>query len=381
MSTTTLRVILDQAGAAVPGGIGRYTIELTHQLIVSAPRGCTVEGFVPSSPPVEYDRILDALPGLGTLHKSALDRRQLAAAWQHGFTRLPGSGMVHAPSLFAPLARHDRVNNPGEQIIVTIHDTVPWTHPDTLAPRTVAWHRAMAKRAERYADAVIVPTHAVAEGLAEVLDLGERVRVIGGAPRSALMPGDTADDRATALALPERYLIWVGTIEPRKGLPELITALALPAAPELPLLVVGRSGWGGIDVEQLARDAGLAEGRVRALGGLDDADLAVALARATAAVVPSIAEGFGLSLLEAMSLGVPVVHSDAAALVEVADGAGHQVALSPAETYPQRLAEALRAVADDSALAAELSVRGRDRARAFSWRDSAEKTWQLHADL
>ncbi|MGV3734064.1 MAG: glycosyltransferase family 4 protein [Microcella sp.] len=381
MSTTTLRVILDQAIAPVPGGIGRYAVELTRELIACAPRGCDVAGIVPASPPAEYDRLLEALPGLTTLHKSALDRRQLAAAWQHGFTRLPGTGMVHAPSLFAPLLRHDRVNNPGDQIVVTIHDTVPWSHPETLTPRGAAWHRAMAKRAERYADAIVVPTHAVAEQLAAILDLGERVRVIGGAPSSDLVPGPDASARAAALDLPDRYLVWVGTIEPRKGIAELITALSLPAAPDLPLVIVGRPGWGGIDVEALAREAGLDEGRVRLLGGLDDADLAAVLERATVAVVPSLAEGFGLPLLEAMSLGVPVVHSDDAALVEVADGAGLAVALAPLDGYPQRLAEALRGVVDDPALAAELAVRGRDRARAYSWRDSAEKTWQLHADL
>lgn len=376
-----LRVVLDQAVAPIPGGIGRYAIELTRELIATAPRGCDVTGIVPSSPEADYQRIEAALPGLSGLYKSALDRRQLAAAWQHGFTRLPGSGMIHAPSLFAPLYRHDRVNNPGEQIIVTIHDTVPWSHPETLTPRGVAWHIAMAKRAERYADAIVVPTHTVADQIAELLDVGDRVRVIGGAASTTLDPGPSADSRSAELDLPERYLICVGTIEPRKGIAELITALGHPDAPDLPLVLVGQQGWGDIDVDALAADAGLAEGRVRVLGALDDTALAVALSRATVAVVPSIAEGFGLPLLEAMQLGVPTVHSSAPALVEVAAGAGLVVDLDPRDEYPQRLAEALRRVVDDPALADELRVRGRDRAAAYSWNDSAEKTWQLHADL
>lgn len=381
MSLTTLRVVLDQAVAPIPGGIGRYAIELTRELIATAPRGCEVTGVVPASPAADYEHLEQSLPGLASLYKSALDRRQLAAAWQHGFTRLPGSGMVHAPSLLAPLYRHDRVNNPGEQTVVTIHDTVPWTHPETLTSRGVSWHRAMAKRAERYADAIVVPTHAVANELLELFDLGERVRVIGGAPSSALDPGPSADSRAERLDLPERYLICVATIEPRKGIVELIEALGHDEAPELPLLLVGQQGWGDIDVDALAAAASLPDGHVRHLGNLDDTDLAVALSRATVAVVPSLAEGFGLSLVEAMSMGVPVVHSDAPALIEVADGAGLVVELEPAESYPQRLAEALRRVVDDIALADELRVRGLDRSRAYSWRDSAEKTWQLHADL
>ncbi len=381
MSVTTLRVILDQVLAPIPGGIGRYAVELTRELIATAPRGCDVMGFVPASPDSDYERLIAALPGLAGLSKSALDRRQLAAAWQHGFTRLPGSGMIHAPSLFAPMYQHDRLNTPGEQIVVTIHDTVPWTHPETLTPRGVAWHRAMAKRAERYADAVVVPTHAVVDELMERFSFGDRIRVIAGAPSTALLPGPDADERAERLGLPESYLICVATIEPRKAISELIEALACEEAPELPLVLVGHQGWGGIDVEVLAAKAGLPADRVRYLGHLDDADLAVALSRATAAVVPSRAEGFGLAALEAMSLGVPVVHSDAPALVEVADGAGLVVEREPRDEYPRRLAEALRRVVDDSALAEALRVRGRDRARAYSWRDSAEKTWQLHADL
>ncbi|MDO9589778.1 MAG: glycosyltransferase, partial [Microcella sp.] len=162
---------------------------------------------------------------------------------------------------------------------------------------------------------------------------------------------------------------------------DLIAALALDEAPDLPLLLVGQQGWGGVDVDALVAEAGLDEGRVRLLGAIDDTSLAVALSRATVAVVPSIAEGFGLPLLEAMSLGVPTVHSDAPALVEVADGAGIVVEREPREKYPLRLAEALRRVVDDESLAAELRVQGRDRAGAYSWSDSAEKTWQLHADL
>jgi len=381
MSSTTLRVVLDQALAPVPGGIGRHAVELTRALIDVTPRGCDVAGIVPSSPPADYVRLEQQLPGLSDLFKSALDRRQLAAAWQHGFSRLPGSGMIHAPSVFAPLYRHDRINNPGEQIVVTIHDTVPWTHPETLTSRGVAWHIAMAKRAERYADAIVVPTHTVADELSELLDLGERVRVIGGAPSTTLDPGTSADSRAAALQLPERYLLCVGTIEPRKGIDALIAALALDEAPPLPLLLIGQQGWGGVDVESLARKHGLADDRVRLLGAVDDTDLAIALSRATVCVVPSVAEGFGLPLLEAMSFGVPTVHSDAPALVEVAGGAGIVVAREPREHYPLGLAEALRSIVDDDALAKELAVRGRDRARAFSWRDAAEKTWQLHADL
>ena len=378
---TTLRVIVDQIVAPVPGGIGRYAEELTRQLILTAPRGSNVAGIVSASPEPDYALIAEKLPGLVELYKTALARRELSAAWQHGFTRLPGSGMVHATSLLAPLRRHDRLNNPGEQIAVTIHDAVPWTHPQTLTPRGVSWHKAMAKRAERYADAIVVPTHAVADELGELLDFGDRIRVIGGAPSSALRVPDDADERAERLGLPERYLLSVGTLEPRKGLEPLIRALAQGVPEDLGLLVVGPDGWGGVDVASVARDAGVAEWRVRTLGPLTDADLAVVLDRATIFVFPSLAEGFGLPVVEAFSLGTPVIHSDAPAVVEISAGAGLAVEREDAEGYPARLAEAIRNVVDDDALRDRLHVSGRDRSHAFSWRDSAEKVWQLHADL
>jgi glycosyltransferase involved in cell wall biosynthesis len=239
----------------------------------------------------------------------------------------------------------------------------------------------MAARAHKYADAIVVPTHTVAQQLNEFLDFGDRIRVIGGAVSSKLaLPADP-DARAKALDLPERYVLAVGTLEPRKGIEQLIRAMALPAAKSLPLLVVGPQGWGDVDVASVASEAGHPEDRVRTLGHLDDADLAVVFSRATVFVFPSFAEGFGLPVLEAMSLGTPVVHSDAPAVAEVAADAGISVALDEPETYSERLADAIGSVLDDDDLARRLGLLGKDRARAFSWRNSAEKVWQLHADL
>jgi glycosyltransferase involved in cell wall biosynthesis len=378
---TTLRVILDQMIAPVPGGVGRYAEELTRQLIATAPRGSHVAGFVSASPEGDYAAIHDALPGLTTLHKSALDRRQLSLAWQHGFTSIPGEGLIHATSVLAPLSRHDRHTAPSGQIAVTIHDAVPWTHPETLTPRGASWHRAMAKRAARYADAIVVPTHAVAGELTEILDLGDRVRVIGGAVASTLRLPDDPAEVAARLALPDRYLLAVGTLEPRKGLDSLVRALALGLPEDVPLLVIGQGGWGDVDLPAVVAEAGLAADRVRALGSVSDTDLAVALDRATVFVFPSRAEGFGLPVLEALSFGTPVVHSDVPAVVEVTSGAGLEIPLDDPDGFPQRLADGIRSVLEDSALAERLSISGRDRAKAFSWRDSAEKVWQLHADL
>lgn len=378
--STTLRVIVDQVVAPVPGPIGRYAEALTRALIATAPRGCQVEGVVSSSLPSDYERLLDAFPGLSGLYKSSLARRELAAAWQFGLTTSPGGGMIHAPSLFAPLRRHDRTI-PGEQVVVTVHDLVAWTHPESLTAASVAWQRAMLKRARRHADAIVVPTHALAERLAAIADFGDRIRVIGTAPRPGLAVPPEPDERSARLGLPPEYLVVEGTLEPRKGVVDLLHALGRPGVPEIPLVVLGPQTWGEQHVATVAEEAGVAPSRVVAVEPGDAADLAIVVARATAMVAPSHDEGDGTALIEAFSLGVPVIHSDAAAYAEVAADAGIEVPIGVGGGYVDRLAAAVTAVVEQPEVAERLSIAGTDRAQAFSWRDSAERVWQLHADL
>ncbi|MFC9917612.1 glycosyltransferase [Agromyces binzhouensis] len=377
---TTLRVIVDQLIAPVPGAIGRYGQALTRALIETAPAGCAVEGIVSSSLPADYDRVLAALPGLAGLYKSSLARRELAAAWQFGVTTSPGGGMIHAPSLFAPLRRHDRTV-PGEQVVVTVHDVLAWTHPGSLTTTSVAWQKAMLKRARRHADAVVVPTHALAERLASIVDLGDRVRVIGTAPRPGLVVPADGDAIALELGLPAEYLVVEGSLEPRKGVVDLLQALGRPGVPEIPLVVVGPESYGEQHLAAVAEEAGVAAARVHAVVPAGAEQLAVVLAGATAFVAPSHDEGDGTELIEAFSLGVPVIHSDAPAYIEVAADAGLAVPVGGGRGYGERLAAAVTAVIEQRHLAERLSVSGGDRANAFDWRDSAELVWQLHADL
>ena len=394
--TTTLRVIVDDILAPSPGGNARYAEDLTRFLIQTAPEGCEVSGVVSSSPNAEYNRLLDLLPGLAKLNKSAFARRELHKSWQRGIMRLVGGGMVHSPSLLAPLARHDRLNNAGDQTVVTIHDTLAWTHPDSLSSRDIAWQKTMAKRAFRFAEAVVVPSHTVAAELDEVMHFGERIRVIGGAANTHLMLPSDDTTRAAELGLPERYILTPGGLEAHKGLLPLIQSLAAGVDAGLPLLIVGPvtesyekalakivtdAGLGELGLARPGDEPSTPAPRVSLLGDLTDGDLAVALDRATVFVYPALADGFGMPLLEAFFFGTPVVHSDAPALVEMAAGSGVTVARDDAAGYPLRLAEAIASITNDAEVAKRLSYAGLDRAGAFSWRDAAQRVWQLHADL
>lgn len=377
---TTLRMVVDHVVAPVPGALGRYTEALTESLIATAPPGCEVEGIVSSSPPADYDRLLERFPGLAGLYKTSLARRELAAAWQFGLTTSPGGGIVHAPGLFAPLRRHDR--SAGDQTVVTVHDLLAWTHPESLTATTVAWYKGMLKRARKHADAVVVPTHALAEQLGMVADFGDRVRVIGTAPRLGLKMPRNAADRAARFALPGDYLVTAGTLDPRNGVVDLLQALGRTGSPDLPLVVLGPESWGELHLATVAEEAGVAPGRVRALELSDPADLATVLSGATAYVAPSRDEGAGTSLIEAFHLGVPVIHSDAPAYLEVAAEAGRPVEIGDGgDGYAERLGAAIAEVVGDRDLAERMSVAGNDRAGAFSWRDSAERVWALHAEI
>lgn len=371
---TTLRVTLDELAGSPHGGMSRYAGELTRALLATAPAGAEVIGVVPSSPEPDYARIEAMLPGLADLEKSALARRDLAVAWRRGIGRPLRTGMMHATSLLAPLGAHDRVNHPGDQIAVTVHDAIAWTAPELLRPRTASWQRAMGARAERYADAIVVPSHAVAAELAEHLDLGDRIRVIPGAPSSTLIPPRGSADRAAELGLPEDYLLTVASTEPKKNLAALLEALPL-TRDEVPLVVVGDDPDA---VKALAASAEVPDGRVLALGTLDDEDLGVAYLHARAYLQPSAAEGFGLAVMEALGFGLPIVHTDVPALDELTAGAALSVPRA-VDGLSARLAEAIDAL--DDATVQQLGTAAGDRARAFSWRDSAEKVWQLHADL
>ena len=362
-------VLVEQVLAPVPGGTGRYARELARALAGTAPPGATVTGWAAW----HRDPAPARIPGVRGPGRLPLPRRGLVAAWERGIgPGLPGVDLVHAPTPLAPPRRR-------APLVVTVHDAVPWTHPGTLTARGVAWHRTAIGSAARHADRIVVPTAAVAAELAEHVPglRPERVAVVGEGVTEALrdLPAD-ADRRAARLGLPEAYLLSLATLEPRKGLDVLLAALADPKAPDLPLLLVGQPGWGGVDPTTMADGLGLPAGRVRSLGRIADADLAVVLHRAAALAAPSRAEGFGLPPLEAMAAGVPVVVSDAPALVEVTGGA----ALVAPRDDPAALARALTEAVDPTGRQERVTA-GRERAARYSWFASARELWRLYSTL
>ncbi|MEO5833034.1 MAG: glycosyltransferase family 1 protein [Nakamurella sp.] len=361
----TLTVIAEQILAPVPGGTGRYARQILQALHEAAPRGWDVRSMVAW----HRETAAAAVPGVDGPHRLPVGSRVLAQAWLAGMPPWPCGDRVHATTPLAPGPRSPLLRR--RPMVVTVHDTVPWTHPETLTPRGVSWHRTMVGRAARQADHLVVPTRTVADELAVLFpQTADRIVVVGHGV-TALPVGPDADERAATLGLPERYVLSLATVEPRKGLDLLILAMA-----DVPgdLVVVGQAGWGDLDLQRWADAAGVERSRLHLLGRISDADLAVALTRAAVLAVPSRAEGFGLPVLEGMAAGVPVVHSDTPALVEVGGGA----TLDFTREDVNGLADRLRAVLTDPVLAADLAARGRLRAADYSWERAAEQLWALH---
>jgi glycosyltransferase involved in cell wall biosynthesis len=193
---------------------------------------------------------------------------------------------------------------------------------------------------------------------------------------AALRVPDDEHERRACYVREGSYLLFVGTAEPRKGLDTLLDALTEPSLSSQSLVVVGPRGWGGIDVGQEAELRGLG-GRVTVTGRVEDADLAALYAGASLVVMPSRAEGFGLPVLEAMSLGAPVVTSDDPAMREVGGGATQLFPVGD----PASLCAAIVRVLSDAALRAQMVESGRSRARDYDWLDSARTMWGLYARL
>ena len=358
-------LVVDQLFAPVPGGTGRYAGELAVALTTATPPLSSLQPWSAwhgLRPP--------QLSGACGLRQLPLGSKLLARTWERGLGPAPrGADLVHATTLLVPPKRD-------AALVVTIHDVVPWTHPKTLTPRGLGFHRRMGARAAREADLIVTPTVAVADQVRDILDPVAEVIAVHPGFSSHLTVPDDARQRRSRLVGRDDYLLFVGTAEPRKGLDTLLDALAEPALHGQSLVVVGPRGWGGVDVRQSAEARGIQE-RVTVTGRVQDGDLAALYAGASLVVMPSQAEGFGLPILEAMTLGVPAVTSDDPAMCEVGAGATQVFPVGDAAA----LCAAIVLVLGDPGLRAQMVAAGKRRAQDFDWQDCARTLWGLYAGL
>lgn len=366
--TVTLRVVLDQLVAPTSRDLAEASASLTEALVATAPRGCDVAAIVPA-PGLGDDQ---SIAGLSSETRLAVRRRELAASWQLGVAPGIGKGLIHSPTALAPLVRHDRVNET-HQIVVTLWELRAWETPDELPKSEVLAARALLSRIGKHADAVIVPTHAMAERLTEMAKpkLAKKVRVLGGAPAAGLRVPTDAVGRLRHLDLPSSFIAAAGTAAASDDLSSVFAAIA-EAGADLDVVVLDVPEGEEAAVSDLAVAAGVTAGRVHARGSLDGLDRAAVLSHARAFVAASSRTDWPWRAVDALALGVPIVALDTPVHREVlADAA----ALATSDELGPALA---RALGDD---ADRLRVLAGDRAKGFAWPALAERVWALHAEL
>ncbi|MCW5848733.1 MAG: glycosyltransferase family 4 protein [Anaerolineae bacterium] len=298
--------------------------------------------------------------------------------WMH--TVLPLALRVEQPALchftnsVAPLPT-------ATPFVVTIHDMTlslfPRLHP--LRKHLVA--RPFIPLVARQAAAIITVSHSAKADIVRLLHVpAAKVHVIyeAASPCFRPLPADVATAVRDKYGLAPRVILYVGTIEPRKNLVRLIEAFGGLRAAGLPhqLVLVGQLGWDYKPIFQRLEQLSLG-GAVRYLGYVPSGDLPALYNLAEVFAFPSLYEGFGLPVIEAMACGTPVVTTDASSLAEIAGDA----ALTVDPLSVSELADALAAGVSEPALNARLRQRGLARARAFSWQATAQQTLAVYRQV
>ncbi|MDQ6921933.1 MAG: glycosyltransferase family 4 protein, partial [Candidatus Dormibacteraeota bacterium] len=256
--------------------------------------------------------------------------------------------------------------------VVTAHDTAIYRHPEWFPGGQTLSVRVIVPRSMRRADAVLAVSENTASDVREQFGVDpRRLHVVpeGVAERYRPLPAEEIQAVRRRHDLPERYILFVSTIEPRKNLETLLKAWSrLEGRP--PLVIVGGWGW---RYEAVRRQIEAAGSAVRVLGQVEPAELPGLYNAATCLAHPAWYEGFGLTPLEALACGTPVAASNAASLPEVVGDAG--LLVDPADVEGWTLA--LQRLLDDASLRQELRRRGLSRAAEFSWRRAAGDTWKV----
>lgn len=361
------------------GGIGRYARELTsalaaldednaYRLFVS---GAAADTLPPAPSPNFQWRA------------TAISPRWLARIWHRARLPLPVelfTGQIelyHATDFVLPYTR------PSTRTLLTVHDLSFVRVPEAASPPLKAYLDAVVPRSVERADHVLADSVATKDDLIELYKtpadkitvlysgVGQRFRRIS--DQSAL-----ESTRAKYQLSDLSYVLSVGTVQPRKNYSRVIRALAQLRATGLDMhyAIAGAKGWLEEEMQQTIASAGM-EDYVHILGHVDDEDLPALYSDSRMLLMPSLYEGFGLPILEAMACGVPVITSKISSLPEVAGDAA--ILVDPIDTDAIRIA--ILSVETDTTLREQLVQKGYRQAERFSWQRSAAQLLSVYKSL
>jgi glycosyltransferase involved in cell wall biosynthesis len=372
-----MRICLDISPAVHHrAGLGRYAQELTTALVAADQQNEYV-AFYQHPRDAEVDAPLDQLPRL----TSDLDTKPWRfSALLAYFLRIPQDRMFPGIDLFHA-TDHLLPRLHGIKTVFTLHDLIYCVHPETHKPLNRWFLTLMMPRFLRMADAVIAISENTRQDAMRFYHLEEdKIHVVYEGVNKSFRPASAramADIRRL-YALPQRFILYLGTIEPRKNLITLLEAYRdlLRGDSELRLVIAGKKGWLYTGFFERMREWGLEE-QVLFPGFIPEADLPALYSAAELFVFPSLYEGFGLPILEAMACGTAVVSSNASSLPEVAGDA----ALMVDPHSVNDLARAMSRLLDDEALRRELESRGVRQAAKFTWELAARDTLAVYESV
>lgn len=311
------------------------------------------------------DVVLHRLGGGRAVPRDTVQKRLVTIRqdlWWYPFAGRRNARRLYADVYHCPTPRAPSTKGT-PPLVVTIHDLASFRFPETLTTWTRHYERAMLPRVARAAHRILTPSANTADDVQSILGVsGSKIRVVPNGVDSGFFHVDESRSR-----LPFRYVLFVGTPQPRKNLGRLAEAVEKlrVLGHDLRLVVAGGDGWG---------DVKLAESSAHMLGRVSDLELRSLYQYAECLALVSLHEGFGLPALEAMAMGTPVVASQAAALPEIVGEAGVLVDQLSSDAIAAGILEAVERKV-------ELGIAGRRRASDYSWELAAERTVAVYREV
>jgi glycosyltransferase involved in cell wall biosynthesis len=381
-----MRVIFNVDAITAPlTGIGRYALELARGLArsehVEALRLYSAYQWVEDPEhALRSNRTIAAVRRHVPFKSAALEAyTQLRSAMFRLHTRGLGDWLLHTPNyVLMPFAG---------PALTTVHDLSWLAHPETHPPERVRFLERHLPRSLEQASAVLTDSDFIADEITAKLGVARaKLRVVPLGVDAAYRPRaprELAPVLARHALADQAYLLVVATQEPRKNLARLARAYAaLPRELRArhPLVIAGGRGWLNAELERAVAPLE-ARGEVRRLGYVDEAELPLLYAGAHAFAFPSLYEGFGLPVLEAMASGVPVLTSRGSSLEEIARDALGPIALCVDPLDVDALRAGLERLLQDDAWRADASARGLAQARAFGWQRCVDATLAVYREF
>lgn len=351
-----MRLALDtQSTLGRKTGIGIYTAALLDALRSVAPQH-------------EYMEL-----NWGIERVMRLDRRLRWQQWEvPRYARAAQADVLHVPGFDAPRWKPCPV-------VVTVHDLIGVLFPQNLPPVSRFYWSRWLPFSARFADHIIADSEHTQRDIVRLLKIDPAhitvIPLAAGPQYQPIEPPDLLQATRQRYQLPERFIYFVSTLEPRKGIDTLLEALAIVVRtqPDVKLVITGKRGWYTEQLFAQIERLQLAP-RVQFTDYVPDEDLPALYNCADVLAFPSRYEGFGLTVLEAMACGTPVVCSNSSSLPEVA---GEAALLVPPDDAAA-LAQALQRVLDDAALRWQMKTQGLQQAARFSWQHTAQETLAVY---